>query len=178
MSEPGRERLWALFDQAADLPQAEQQALLQAACPDDPALRADLRRQRLSPHPRAAALRRAGRGVPRGRRRRGRTDRTLTPAPPACPAAAVPATLALPAAAPMPDDSEAQPAKNRAAAGTMPSQALERAITGNIFHPVSPGKGPVQRLASPNLLSVNVAPIAKATEASKSLCEVPEGKLR
>src|SRR4051812_15666306 len=37
-------RLWALFDQAADLPPAEQQALLQAACPDDRALRAEVER--------------------------------------------------------------------------------------------------------------------------------------
>jgi WD40 repeat protein/predicted Ser/Thr protein kinase len=37
-------RLWALFDQAADLPPAEQQALLEAACADDPGLRAELER--------------------------------------------------------------------------------------------------------------------------------------
>src|SRR5262245_1894952 len=37
-------RLWALFDQAADLPPAEQQALLEAACADDPGLRAEVER--------------------------------------------------------------------------------------------------------------------------------------
>jgi serine/threonine protein kinase len=37
-------RLWALFDQAADLPPAEQQALLEAACADDPGLRARVER--------------------------------------------------------------------------------------------------------------------------------------
>jgi WD40 repeat protein/predicted Ser/Thr protein kinase len=41
---PGRERLWALFDQAADLPPAEQQALLESACADDPGLRAEVER--------------------------------------------------------------------------------------------------------------------------------------
>ncbi len=42
MSEPGRDRLWTLFDQAVDLPPAEQQALLDAACADDPELRAEM----------------------------------------------------------------------------------------------------------------------------------------
>lgn len=42
MNEPRRDRLWALFDQAADLPLAEQQALLDAACADDADLRAQL----------------------------------------------------------------------------------------------------------------------------------------
>jgi WD40 repeat protein/predicted Ser/Thr protein kinase len=42
MSEERRDRRWALFDQAADLPPAEQRALLDAACPDDPALRAEV----------------------------------------------------------------------------------------------------------------------------------------
>ena len=37
-------RLWALFDQAADLPPAEQQALLGAACAGDPGLRAAVER--------------------------------------------------------------------------------------------------------------------------------------
>jgi eukaryotic-like serine/threonine-protein kinase len=37
-------RLWALFDQAADLPSVEQQALLEAACADDPGLRAEVER--------------------------------------------------------------------------------------------------------------------------------------
>jgi hypothetical protein len=44
MSDPGRGRLWALFDQAADLPPAERQALLDAACADDPGLRAEVER--------------------------------------------------------------------------------------------------------------------------------------
>lgn len=44
MNEPRRERLWALFDQAADLPPAEQQALLEAACADDPGLRTEVER--------------------------------------------------------------------------------------------------------------------------------------
>src|SRR5262249_15037780 len=34
-------RLWALFDQAADLPPAERQTPLDAACTDDPGLRAE-----------------------------------------------------------------------------------------------------------------------------------------
>lgn len=38
------DRLWALFDQAADLPPAEQQALLAAACADDLGLRAEVER--------------------------------------------------------------------------------------------------------------------------------------
>jgi WD40 repeat protein/predicted Ser/Thr protein kinase len=42
MGDERRDRLWALFDQAADLPPAEQCALLDAACPDDPGLRAEL----------------------------------------------------------------------------------------------------------------------------------------
>jgi WD40 repeat protein len=37
-------RLWDLFDQAADLPPAEQQALLGSACADDPELRAAVER--------------------------------------------------------------------------------------------------------------------------------------
>src|SRR4051794_14368159 len=37
-------RRWALFDQVADLPPAEQQALLKAACADDPGLRAEVER--------------------------------------------------------------------------------------------------------------------------------------
>src|SRR5262245_7878382 len=37
-------RLWALFDQAADLPPAERQTLLDAACADDPGLRAEVER--------------------------------------------------------------------------------------------------------------------------------------
>jgi WD40 repeat protein/serine/threonine protein kinase len=44
MSEQRRDRLWALFDQAVDLPSAEQQALLNAACADDPGLRAQVER--------------------------------------------------------------------------------------------------------------------------------------
>jgi WD40 repeat protein len=44
MSEPGRDRLSALFDQAADLPPLQQQALLEAACADDPELRAEVER--------------------------------------------------------------------------------------------------------------------------------------
>src|SRR5262245_21393750 len=40
MTEERRARLWALFDQAADLSLPEQRALLDAACPDDPDLRA------------------------------------------------------------------------------------------------------------------------------------------
>ena len=40
MTEQRRVRLWDLFDQAADLPPPEQRALLDAACPDDPDLRA------------------------------------------------------------------------------------------------------------------------------------------
>jgi WD40 repeat protein len=48
--EPGRGpadlsgRLWALFDQAADLPPAERQTLLDAACADDPGLCAEVER--------------------------------------------------------------------------------------------------------------------------------------
>jgi tetratricopeptide (TPR) repeat protein/predicted Ser/Thr protein kinase len=42
MTEERRARLWALFDQAADLTPHEQRALLDAACPDDPNLRAEL----------------------------------------------------------------------------------------------------------------------------------------
>ena len=42
MTEERRARLWALFDQAADLAPPEQRALLDAACPDD--LRAELER--------------------------------------------------------------------------------------------------------------------------------------
>jgi WD40 repeat protein/predicted Ser/Thr protein kinase len=34
--------MWALFNQAADLPAAQQQALLEAACPDDPSLRTEV----------------------------------------------------------------------------------------------------------------------------------------
>jgi WD40 repeat protein len=37
-------RLWALFDHAADLPPAEQRALLDTECADDPALRAEVER--------------------------------------------------------------------------------------------------------------------------------------
>jgi WD40 repeat protein/predicted Ser/Thr protein kinase len=37
-------RIWALFDQAADLPSAGQRALLDAACADDPGLRAEVER--------------------------------------------------------------------------------------------------------------------------------------
>jgi predicted Ser/Thr protein kinase len=37
-----RGRIWALFDQAADLPPAAQRALLDAACADDPGLRAQV----------------------------------------------------------------------------------------------------------------------------------------
>src|SRR5262245_63547573 len=44
MTEDRRARLWALFDQAADLPPQEQHALLDAACPDDAALRAEVER--------------------------------------------------------------------------------------------------------------------------------------
>jgi Flp pilus assembly protein TadD/predicted Ser/Thr protein kinase len=44
MAEERRARLWALFDQAADLPPPEQRALLDAECPDDPDLRAELER--------------------------------------------------------------------------------------------------------------------------------------
>ena len=44
MNEDRRARLWALFDQAADLPPQEQHALLDAACPDDAALRAEVER--------------------------------------------------------------------------------------------------------------------------------------
>ncbi len=44
MTEERRARLWALFDQAADLSPAEQRALLDAACPDDSDLRAELER--------------------------------------------------------------------------------------------------------------------------------------
>jgi eukaryotic-like serine/threonine-protein kinase len=43
MNEDRRARLWALFDQAADLPPQEQHALLEAACPDD-ALRVEVER--------------------------------------------------------------------------------------------------------------------------------------
>src|SRR5262245_57827773 len=42
MTEDRRARLWALFDQAADLPPEELHALLDAACPDDAALRAEV----------------------------------------------------------------------------------------------------------------------------------------
>src|SRR5262245_10632998 len=44
MTEERCARLWALFDQAADLPPPEQRPLLDAACPDDPDLRAELER--------------------------------------------------------------------------------------------------------------------------------------
>src|SRR5262245_1486622 len=44
MNEDRRARLWALFDQAADLPPQEQHALLDAACRDDAALRAEVER--------------------------------------------------------------------------------------------------------------------------------------
>jgi len=44
MTEDRRARLWALFDQAADLPPQEQHALLDAACRDDAALRAEVER--------------------------------------------------------------------------------------------------------------------------------------
>jgi len=50
-TEPGRgrseersARVWALFDQAVDLPPAEQQSLLDAACVDDAGLRAEVER--------------------------------------------------------------------------------------------------------------------------------------
>src|SRR5262245_19593261 len=42
MTEERRARMWALFNQAADLPAAQQQALLEAACPDDLSLRSDV----------------------------------------------------------------------------------------------------------------------------------------
>src|SRR5260370_31625613 len=42
MTEDRRARLGALFDQAADLPPAQQRALLDGACADDPGLRAEL----------------------------------------------------------------------------------------------------------------------------------------
>src|SRR5271166_5348176 len=42
MTEEQHARLWALFDQASDLPPPQQKALLNAACPDDPTLRAEL----------------------------------------------------------------------------------------------------------------------------------------
>jgi WD40 repeat protein/predicted Ser/Thr protein kinase len=44
MNEDRRARLWALFDQAADLPPQEQHALLNAACRDDDALRVEVER--------------------------------------------------------------------------------------------------------------------------------------
>ena len=44
MNEDRRARLWALFDQAADLPPEEQHALLDAACRDDADLRAEVER--------------------------------------------------------------------------------------------------------------------------------------
>jgi WD40 repeat protein/predicted Ser/Thr protein kinase len=44
MTEDRRARLWALFDQAADLPPQEQCALLDAACRDDAPLRAEVER--------------------------------------------------------------------------------------------------------------------------------------
>ena len=42
MTEERRARLWALFDQAADLPPPEQQNLLDTACAGDPELRAEV----------------------------------------------------------------------------------------------------------------------------------------
>jgi WD40 repeat protein/predicted Ser/Thr protein kinase len=42
MPDERRARLWALFDQAADLTPPEQRALLDAACPDDPGLRTEV----------------------------------------------------------------------------------------------------------------------------------------
>jgi WD40 repeat protein len=44
MTEERRARLWALFDQAADLLPPEQRALLDAACPDDSDFRAEVER--------------------------------------------------------------------------------------------------------------------------------------
>src|SRR5262249_60751538 len=44
MTEDRGARLWALFDQAADLPPEEQHALLDVACRDDAALRAEVER--------------------------------------------------------------------------------------------------------------------------------------
>src|SRR5262245_53689799 len=44
MAEDRRARLWALFDQAADLPPEKQHALLDVACRDDAALRAEVER--------------------------------------------------------------------------------------------------------------------------------------
>lgn len=44
MNKDRSRRLWALFDQAADLPRAEQQALLESACADDAGLRAEVER--------------------------------------------------------------------------------------------------------------------------------------
>src|SRR5262249_3129679 len=44
MDEDRRARLWALFDQAADLPPEKQHALLDGACRDDPAPRPERER--------------------------------------------------------------------------------------------------------------------------------------
>src|SRR5262249_52596365 len=44
MAEDRQDRVKALFHEAADLPPGEQRALLDAACPDDPALRAEVER--------------------------------------------------------------------------------------------------------------------------------------
>src|SRR5262245_56633409 len=44
MNEDRRARLWSLFEQAADLPPEDQHALLDAACRDDAALRAEVER--------------------------------------------------------------------------------------------------------------------------------------
>src|SRR5262245_14726173 len=44
MAEANGDRLEALFHQAADLPPEERQALLDAACADDPGLRAEVER--------------------------------------------------------------------------------------------------------------------------------------
>jgi WD40 repeat protein/predicted Ser/Thr protein kinase len=42
MPDERRDRLWALFNEAADLIPAEQRSLLDAACPDDPGLRTEV----------------------------------------------------------------------------------------------------------------------------------------
>jgi hypothetical protein len=42
MTEERRDRLWDLFDRAADLTPSAQQSLLDAACPNDPDLRAEV----------------------------------------------------------------------------------------------------------------------------------------
>jgi hypothetical protein len=42
MTPERRERVWALFDEAADLPPAQHSAFLDSACADDTALRAEV----------------------------------------------------------------------------------------------------------------------------------------